>query len=117
MKAVMPVVKRPANARRSVSAEAYGDWNRKADFVAQVIPKTAEQKEKILAKLRKSFIFMALDAKELEIVAQAMEEKRFDAGCAVIRQGDEGDNLYVVESGQLTCVRRFVSRVILTSFP
>ena len=45
----------------------------------------------------------------MEVVIGAMEEKRCRAGEVVIKQGDEGDNLYVVESGTLTCVRQFVT--------
>ena len=38
-----------------------------------------------------------------------MEEKLYRAGELVIKQGDEGDNLYVVEAGTLACTKRFVS--------
>lgn len=37
-----------------------------------------------------------------------MEEKHFKRSEVVIRQGDEGDNLFVVDSGKLSCVRSFV---------
>ena len=37
-----------------------------------------------------------------------MEEKRCSVGEIVIKQGDEGNDLYVVDSGNLTCVRVFV---------
>lgn len=48
---------------------------------------------------------MALDEPELDIVLKAMEEIHFKAGEVVIKQGDPGDNLYVVEVGILTCTR------------
>jgi cAMP-dependent protein kinase regulator len=51
---------------------------------------------------------MALDAKEIEVVVDAMEEKHFKEGETVIKQGDEGDNVYVVEEGKLSCSRVFV---------
>ena len=63
---------------------------------------------RIRDKLKISFVFNALDAKELEIVVNAMEEKKYKPGDAVISQGDEGDNLYVIEVGTLSCSRRFV---------
>lgn len=40
-----------------------------------------------------------------------MEEKAFKPGDAVITQGDEGDNLYVIEEGKLACSRRFVQEI------
>ena len=63
---------------------------------------------RIRAKLQASFLFSALEKKDVEIVINAMEEKIFKPGQPVIKQGDEGDNLYVVESGSLTCVKKFV---------
>jgi len=73
-----------------------------------VIPKTEEQIARIKAKVEKSFIFGALDEKEKAIVIGAMEEKIFKKGEAVIKQGDDGDNLYVVDTGALDCFRQFV---------
>lgn len=95
-------------SRKAISAEAYGDWNKKEDFQPRIIPKNEEQKNRIRDKLKLSFVFNALDAKELEIVVNAMEEKKYKPGDAVITQGDEGDNLYVIEVGTLSCSRRFV---------
>ena len=100
--------KRPVVARRSVSAEAYGNWNKKQAFVPTVIAKTSEQKDRIRTKLQKLFIFSALSAKDVEVIIDAMEERKFSQGHIVIGQGDEGNELYVVESGQLTCVKQFV---------
>lgn len=63
--------------RSSVSAEAFGVFNKKADFKARVIPKTPEQKEKIKAKLMNSFMFKALDEKDFETCIMAMEIKTY----------------------------------------
>jgi hypothetical protein len=40
-----------------VSAECFGKWNKKGDFVPPVIEKSEETKEKIKARLLKSFMF------------------------------------------------------------
>lgn len=37
--------------RSSVSAEAFGDWNKKEEFVAKVIDKSDATKSRILDKL------------------------------------------------------------------
>jgi len=63
---------------------------------------------RIRTKLQTSFLFTALEKKDVEIVIGAMEEKKFKPGQPVIKQGEEGDNLYVVESGALNCTKRFV---------
>lgn len=46
-------------------------------------------------------MFSVLDEKEKDIVIGSMEEKNFVAGDWVIKQGEEGDVLYVVDSGNL----------------
>ncbi|KFG32787.1 cAMP-dependent protein kinase regulatory subunit, partial [Toxoplasma gondii TgCatPRC2] len=46
-----------AKNRQSVSAEAYGEWNKRKKFVAPVYPKTAEQKERITKVIESSFLF------------------------------------------------------------
>ena len=94
--------------RTGVSAEAYGEFNKKEDFKARVIPKTAEQITKIKQRVLISFLFSNLDQKELDIVIGAMEEKTFDKDEYVIKQGEKGECLYVVESGTLDCSKVFV---------
>ena len=51
-------------ARTSVSAEAYGAWNKKSDFQPRVIQKSEETKAKICARLKQSFLFQSLNPKE-----------------------------------------------------
>lgn len=63
--------------RTSVSAEAYGKFNKKGSFQPRMIPKSAEQKSRIEKKLGQAFMFSALDDKDREIVVGAMEEKKF----------------------------------------
>ncbi len=71
-------------------------------------PGSSPSNLRIRNKLQASFLFSALEPHELEIVIGAMEEKQYKPGEPVIKQGDEGDNLYVVEAGSLACTKRFV---------
>lgn len=50
--------------RDSVSAEVYGSFNKKTDYVPKVVPKSEESKSRIYEKLGQSFMFSALDDKE-----------------------------------------------------
>ena len=103
-----PVIKKKnILPRTGVSAEVYGEYNKKEDFVARKIPKTDEQMERIKSSVIHSFLFSNLEPKDLEIVIGAMEEKRFKPGEDVITQGDKGDCLYFVESGNLECYKQF----------
>lgn len=94
---------RASQARHSVSAEVFGVWNKKEDFSPRVIAKAAEQKLQIIERLSRSFIFSALDDAERDIVVDAMEERIANPGDLVISQGEDGDELFVVDSGKLAC--------------
>ena len=52
-------------------------------------------------------MFNALDEKEFEIVVDSIEEVKVPTGHQVIKEGDEGDCMYVLESGTLTCTKHF----------
>ena len=93
--------------RSSVSAEVYGAFNKKEDFKPRVIPKDEEQKKRILNKIGESFLFSSLEQNEMEAVLGAFEEKKFNAGDAVITQGEQGDVLYFIEEGELDCYKTF----------
>jgi cAMP-dependent protein kinase regulator len=93
------------NTRNSVSAEVYGIFNKKKIFVPKKIHKTEEQINRIKGKIISSFIFSSLDKKEIEIVIDAMEEKKFKIDEKVITQGEVGDCLYIVETGSLSCYK------------
>jgi cAMP-dependent protein kinase regulator len=93
--------------RTSVSAEAFGSWNKKEDFKATVVAKDESTKDKIRERLSKSFLFNTLEEKEFEIVIEAMTEKKLAPGECVITEGEDGDYLYVVESGKLQCSKIF----------
>jgi len=93
-------------ARQSVSAEAYGQWNQKKAFEPPNHPKTDAQKERLGATLQKSFMFAALEQKDMEIILMAMKECSFTAGTTVIKEGENGDYLFVIEKGNLECKKR-----------
>lgn len=102
---------RLSRQREAVSAEAYGTYNKKSEFIPKLIPKTEDQISRIKARVLQSFLFNSLEGKDLSNVIGAMEEKRFEANECVINQGDNGEVLYIVESGELNCSKKFVSYV------
>lgn len=90
-------------ARQSVSAEAYGQWNQKKAFTPPSYPKTDEQKARLGTTLQQAFLFQALDEVDLDTVLVAMQECKFASGDRVITEGDDGGELYVIESGSFEC--------------
>lgn len=94
-----PAKTKATQQRTSVSAEAFGIYHKKGDFEPVVNEKSDEVKGKIRKRLEDSFMFSALNEKDKNIVLDAMKEENFKNGDVVIREGDDGDVLYVVESG------------------
>ena len=58
-------------------------------------------------------MFSALENKDKDIVINAMAETIVKEGEFIIKQGDDGDNLFVIESGQLDCTKYMVNLTIL----
>jgi len=94
--------------RTSVSAEAFGTWNKKAEFKPPKHDKPPAVREALKKRLSQAFMFSSLNPQELSIVLDAMLSVKKRAGESVIVEGDEGDCLYVVDSGVLTCTKIFV---------
>lgn len=92
--------------RQSVSAEAYGQWNQKRDFVAPEYPKTSEQQERIQTCLKKSFLFSGLDQDEMKTVILAFKEKIVEDDTRIINQGDDGESMFLIELGVVDCLKK-----------
>lgn len=90
-------------ARQSVSAEAYGEWNMKKAFTPPVYEKSDEQKDRLKGVLGKSFMFSNLDPSEFNIIIGAMQELDVEPGKDIIVRGDDGNTLYVIETGVFEC--------------
>lgn len=53
-----------------------------------------------------------LDEKEKDILVDAMQVVNFQAKDTIIKEGDDGDNLFVVEEGKLSCTKVLVRHVL-----
>ncbi|XP_057304957.1 cAMP-dependent protein kinase type II regulatory subunit-like isoform X3 [Hydractinia symbiolongicarpus] len=92
----------PARGRRqAVAAESYDPTAEDEESEIIVVnPKTSEQL-KCLEEAAKGIIFFEkCDAEQKRILFDAMFEKRVKEGDVIIRQGDDGDNFYVIEEGK-----------------
>lgn len=86
--------------RGSVSAECMKPPTEEAlNEPKIVIPKTEEVRQRINKAIQNNLLFRNLDAEQKDDIINAMFEKRVSNGDIVIRQGDPGDNFYVVDSG------------------
>lgn len=91
-----PSAKRPAGRRAGVSA---GAMDTSKPFVKKVVPKSDEDRDKIMNILSKFFLFSSLDKVALQGVADAAELTTFQSGDVIMSQGDDGDFFYTVEEG------------------
>ena len=63
------------------------------------MPKSQEAKNTIRERLHTAVIFKALNDDELNVIIDAMEEKKFDAGTTIITEGEAGSVLYLIGEG------------------
>lgn len=85
---IQPQKKNIKKQRQGVSAEVYGEYNKKENFVPKVVPKTEAQKQSITDRLKQAFMFSALDEEEFKTVVDAIEEVQGNEGDAIIKEGD-----------------------------
>lgn len=90
--------------RTSVSAEVDRGLDEK--FEKKVIPKTDEQRARLERALAKNFLFSGLSNEQRQEVIDAMEEKNLQPGEDAIRQYEEGDYFYVIDSGRFEVFKK-----------
>jgi len=89
--------------RIAISGESYSNTS----FIPKCIQKSEEQRIRIKQKMT-SFLFSSLNEAEIKVIVDAMDEISYKPNEYVIKQGDPGNCLYVVESGRLKCTKRLV---------
>jgi cAMP-dependent protein kinase regulator len=93
--------------RAGISAEAFGRFNKKRTFKPRIIKKTDSQKIKIKERCLTSFLFNNFDDVEISTIVDALEEKHYKKDDYIIKQGDSGDYVYIIEKGELICEKVF----------
>ena len=64
--------------------------------------KSPEQLDTIIQSLRQKTPFDTLEEPKLRRIATAMSSQKVGAGDDIVKQGDQGDNCYVVDAGELS---------------
>jgi cAMP-dependent protein kinase regulator len=100
------VLKAKKGPRTSVSAEAYGVFNKMdTEYKAPVYEKSDDQILRIQKVLEACFLFQALDKKELTVVIDAMKELKITHSQTLITEGEDGNELFVIEKGRAECFK------------
>ncbi len=92
-----PPVQISRGRRTSVSAES---MQPETNFEKIIIPKSDAQKQRLSESVQQNFLFKNLDEEQAGDVINAMIERSVVKDEVIIKQGDEGDYFYVVESGK-----------------
>eukprot|EP00455_Lapot_gusevi_P044843 TRINITY_DN565_c0_g1_i7.p1 TRINITY_DN565_c0_g1~~TRINITY_DN565_c0_g1_i7.p1 ORF type:complete len:682 (-),score=261.92 TRINITY_DN565_c0_g1_i7:417-2462(-) len=108
---VAPLLAAPAPARSratmrrrtAVSSEPVAVMAESQGTQLVMYPKSEIQSARILTAIKDNFLFQPLDDSQRATVVGTMKEMRFEAGAVIIRQGDAGDNFYVLEEGNCEC--------------
>lgn len=88
--------------RNAVSAESVKQEDMK-DAKTRNIPKSDEDTQGILEAVKSNLLFKHLDSNQLSVVVSAMERKEYKQGDVIIRQGDDGDEFFLLQQGQCDC--------------
>ncbi|EDW74503.2 uncharacterized protein Dwil_GK21366, isoform B [Drosophila willistoni] len=89
-----------SSRRKSVFAEAYDpEADDDDEGATAVFPKTDEQRARLVESVKNVLLFRSLEKEQMNQVLDAMFERKVQPGDYIIRQGDDGDNFYVIESG------------------
>lgn len=86
--------------RSAVSSESYDPEKIMDLYEHKVHHKSDEQLAGLKKMVANTFLFSTLDAEQMETLLAAMFQRDYGAGETIIRQGDEGDNFYVIYSGE-----------------
>lgn len=86
--------------RGAVSAETYSEEDA-ATYVKKVVPKDAKTRDALKKAIERNVLFKYLDNNECTDIFDAMFPAVYAKGDTIIKQGDEGDNFYIIDEGEV----------------
>ena len=101
----------PRSRRGAVSAETYSEDDA-ANYVKKVVPKDYKTTAALSKAIEKNVLFSHLDDGEKADIFDAMFPVVHKADESIINQGDEGDNFYVIDEGEVDV---YVNNNLVTS--
>lgn len=98
---MLPPPKAVGKLRRgAVSAEPFSEEDA-TSYVKKVVPKDYKTMAALSKAISKNILFAHLDDNERSDIFDAMFPVIHCAGEVIIKQGDEGDNFYIIDSGEV----------------
>lgn len=90
----------PVRRRGGISAEPVSEEDA-TSYVKKVVPKDYKTMAALSKAIAKNVLFAHLDENERSDIFDAMFPCTFLPGESIIQQGDEGDNFYVIDIGEV----------------
>ncbi|XP_055526727.1 cAMP-dependent protein kinase type I regulatory subunit isoform X1 [Wyeomyia smithii] len=90
----------PVRRRGGISAEPVSEEDA-TSYVKKVVPKDYKTMAALSKAIAKNVLFSHLDENERSDIFDAMFPCNFLPGESIIQQGDEGDNFYVIDIGEV----------------
>lgn len=90
----------PPRRRGGISAEPVTEEDA-TSYVKKVVPKDYKTMAALSKAIAKNVLFSHLDENERSDIFDAMFPVNCLPGEAIIQQGDEGDNFYVIDQGEV----------------
>ena len=91
----------PTRPRRGgISAETMTE-EEATNYVKKVVPKDYKTMEALAKAIAKNVLFSHLDENERSDIFDAMFPVNVHSADIIIQQGDEGDNFYVIDQGEV----------------
>jgi len=94
---------RQQGRRNSVSAAPIKSSELANFKIAEGTPKTPEEEMRIAAFMGSSVLTKHLNMNQQKLMMGTMNKKEFVEGSVVIKQGDDGDDFFIVDSGSCGC--------------
>ncbi|KAH8863762.1 cAMP-dependent protein kinase regulatory subunit [Schistosoma japonicum] len=91
---------RRRSRRGAVSGEVYTEEDA-ASYVKKVVPKDYKTMTALSKAIAKNVLFSHLDEAERSDIFDAMFPVHRNPGDVIIQQGDEGDNFYIIDQGEV----------------
>merc|ERR1712168_731135 len=90
----------PVRRRGAISAEPINEEDA-ASYVKKVVPKDYKTMASLSKAIAKNVLFSHLDENERSDIFDAMFPSSAMPGEMIIQQGDEGDNFYIIDQGEV----------------
>lgn len=90
----------PVRRRGGISAEPVSEEDA-TNYVKKLVPKDYKTMAALSKSISKNVLFSHLDENEKSEIFDAMFPQNCIQGETIIQQGDEGDNFYVIDQGEV----------------